>query len=371
MAVFEPENTSRIRVIGLLTMVAGIVSLAVYPYSFFVYVKGIFPNPNPVLDFIETLILPLTVLMAILGAVVFVWGACMFVTGRRRSLTPARGVAAPLMVIVSHVVVAYIPKPSDAVPPADPWSPPATVLDLARRIFVGGYVEPPGPFPIAATLLFVIGIAAARSQPRWEFGVGGAVVVLAGLAGIGLGVYTSVGTLLASLVVGTVPAVIGYKTAAPRAASDSPQNVRDAVASWDPVSVAAVVLLLVGLAAGGWGVNQASTPSYDYTLVADPVAANGTVGPDADRVAYRNLSERQKETFEVAVDATTGIPSRGSLMSNVTDSVVPYHGERYYVRRTPRDSGGGTSEPVLIGEVLSMVLGGTILGISYTRRRSR
>ena len=98
------------------------------------------------------------------------------------------------------------------------------------------------------------------------------------------------------------------------------------------VTVIGLVLLIGGIASGGWGVYQqaADTCESGYGLTITHLEENETADSAAEHVAYGNLSATEQRVFrEILTAETTAIYQDSTPLEGLTQKVVTYRGEQY------------------------------------------
>ena len=98
------------------------------------------------------------------------------------------------------------------------------------------------------------------------------------------------------------------------------------------VTVVGLVLLIGGIASGGWGVYQraANTCESGYGVTITRLDENETADPTAEHVAYGNLSAVEQRIFrEMLTAETTAMYQDATPLEGLTQKVVTYRGERY------------------------------------------
>lgn len=96
--------------------------------------------------------------------------------------------------------------------------------------------------------------------------------------------------------------------------------------------VAGLVLLLAGVASGGWGVYQQVTDTCEsgHGLTITQLEENETADPTVEHVEYSNLSATEQRVFqEILTAETTPIYQNSSMLEGLTRKIVMYRGERY------------------------------------------
>ena len=102
------------------------------------------------------------------------------------------------------------------------------------------------------------------------------------------------------------------------------------------VLVIGLVLLLGGVASGGWGVYQQTTDTCvsGYGLTIIHLEANESADLTAEHVTYSNLSATEQRIFrEILTAETTPIYQNSTPLEGLTQKVVTYQGEQYVTSR--------------------------------------
>lgn len=93
-----------------------------------------------------------------------------------------------------------------------------------------------------------------------------------------------------------------------------------------------LVLLVVGVASGSWGVYQQATDTCEsgYGLTITKLEENETASPTAEHVAYSNLSATEQQVFQDILTAEeTPIYQNSTPLEGLSEKVVTYQGEQY------------------------------------------
>jgi hypothetical protein len=98
------------------------------------------------------------------------------------------------------------------------------------------------------------------------------------------------------------------------------------------VTVIGLVLVIGGIASGGWGVYQQATDTCEsgYGLTIIHLEENETADSTAEHVAYSNLSATEQRVFrEILTAETTPIYQNSTPLEDLTQKVVTYQDEQY------------------------------------------
>jgi hypothetical protein len=98
------------------------------------------------------------------------------------------------------------------------------------------------------------------------------------------------------------------------------------------VMVVGLVLLVGGIASGGWGVYQQATHTCEsgYGVMITRLNKSETVDPAAKHVEYNNLSDTEQRIFrDILTAETTPIYQNSTQLEGLAQKVVSYHGEQY------------------------------------------
>lgn len=134
------------------------------------------------------------------------------------------------------------------------------------------------------------------------------------------------------------------------------------------------VLLVGGVASGGWGVYQQATDTCEsgYGLTITHLEENETADPAAEHITYSNLSATEQRVFrEILTAETTPIYQSSTPLEGLTQKVVTYQGEKY--ETSPLFVSDCFKEWTLfkIGGGFTALLGGVIIVATYGWRRLR
>jgi hypothetical protein len=93
-----------------------------------------------------------------------------------------------------------------------------------------------------------------------------------------------------------------------------------------------LVLLVVGVASGSWGVYQQTTDTCEsgYGLTITKLEENETASSTAEHVAYSNLSATEQQVFQDILTAEeTPIYQNSTQLEGLSEKIVTYRGEQY------------------------------------------